>query len=232
MTWFRPTPELDPIDELIPPAPSRSRRLMIGVTTVVLAGFASWLWSSGMVYPQPDCCGGGSSGSLMWINPDRTSVSITTLFVNSSDHDIVVRKGDGQLPGASFGGITFAAAGTFPLPFDDSVRSPVVVAEQSSITVIIRFSPTSCSDGANPDAPERSFKADKDTTGEPWGTVDLDLAVADGWLPSVGRRFRLPKPVFAGSGRGQLEIVNRDDTSRTAGTTPIETACLLLGRVQ
>jgi hypothetical protein len=78
--------------------------------------------------------------------------------------------------------------------------------------LVITFVPTTCHD----DPP-------------PWGKVTVRLDVLNGWLPSIGRTYTLPGAVVD-AGQGQLSVYPPEGLDIATLTTPLASACALLGR--
>ena len=90
--------DADPIDALIPPPRSWWLRLVAGAVTVGLVGFVAFLWGFGFLYPRPECCGEGSSGSIMSLAPNGEAVTVTASFFNSSGRALIVDERPSSCP--------------------------------------------------------------------------------------------------------------------------------------
>lgn len=201
---------IDPLDELIPPPRRGLARLAISLAIVTMVGAIAYLWGFGYLYPKPECCGSGNSGTLMAVTPDAKAVTVTASFYNSSGRPLRINSATAELAEAKVTNIEL-------LPTDDGFRLPAIattalpatVAGHSFNHVLITFTPTSCVDQASS-----------------WGTVTLQLDVQTS-LPSIGRSFHLPDPVFGPN--NQLSVfppppLSLDNTPRT----PLGAACALL----
>lgn len=201
----------DPIDELIPPPRSRWVRLLVGLVILAAVGVGAALWGFGFVYPKPECCGSGGGGAMMSLTEDGKAVTVTAFFFNSSGRDLRVSAATADLPGATVLGIAMLDENhTFPISRTKPI--PAVVGGTRDGQLVITFVPTTCHDDRLP-----------------WGTVTVRLDVMNGWLPSIGRTYTLPGAVVD-AGQGQLSVFPPEGLDIATLTTPLASACALLGR--
>jgi hypothetical protein len=209
--------DADPIDALVPPS-RRSSRFVAGALVLASVGYLSWQYGSGAIVPRPDCCGSASTGAMMTATPDGQSVTVQALFDNSSRHDLIVESAQAVLPGATVESVELTPTDdglVLPLPANASTP-PVLVPHQGLAQVVVTFVPESCN------LPPMNEGG--------WGSVTLDLAVADnGWLPSFGRRFTLPDPIVL-PGEQNLGVFGSDGIRSYDPTDPLDAACALLSR--
>ena len=201
----------DPIDELIPPARPRWVRLVVGVVILSVVGVGASLWGFGFVYPKPECCGSGGGGAMMSLTEDGKAVTVTAFFFNSSGHDLRVSAATADLPGATVLGIAMLD-GNHTFPISRTKPIPAVVGGTQDGQLVITFVPTTCHD----DPP-------------PWGKVTIRLDVLNGWWPSIGRTYTLPGAVVE-AGQGKLSVYPPEGIDMSTLTTPLASACALLGR--
>ena len=213
MTNHTMNPEADPLDALIPPPRSKWARLAIGFVIVVVIGGGAFAWGFGHIVPQPGCCGSGSSSALMSLSPDGDAVTITATFYNSSGRDLTIRSASADLPGAEVLGIALLDPDNDSYPTDNVHPFPAETPAHGLDRLLITFVPTACSD-----------------TGEPWGTVTVDLTVANAWGPSFGRSYELPDPVVADAADDLAVFAPAFLDNQPYQRTPLAAACALLGR--
>lgn len=218
-TTVAPRPERpagpDPIDALVPPPRSRWVRLLFAAAVLVSVGVTGYLWHFGYLRPSPDCCGTGSSSPHVGLaSAERTAVVVTSYVYNSSGVDLVMTGGSADLPGADVVAIApYPDADAFQIPPGDLASFPAGLPARSGRWLGITFVPTSC-----------GYVDD-------WGTLKVDLEVAESWLPTFGRNYVVPVPVVP-TGAGQLAVLPPDDLADAlAGVDqPLVAACALLGR--
>ena len=81
------------IDELVPRGPSATRRLVIALSLVAVAGFIGWLWSSGRIVPKPEFVYGSSTIGGVQLVDDLESDRVIfagILVENHSSQDLVI----------------------------------------------------------------------------------------------------------------------------------------------
>lgn len=205
----------DPIDQLVPRPRTLPVRLLIGVTVLVVVGIVSVLVGFGYVYPQPECCGSGGGSPMLTLADDGESVVLVTSFYNSSGRQLVVERADVSLPGAEVLEVTFAPSvmnGGQYWPVD-STPAPTRVAGHTDGRLIVRFVPDECR---------------WDSTDINWGSAALHLEVDNGWLPSIGRTWRIPGGLVS-PGPNDLGILPPAGYQHGSSTgDPLEEACALL----
>jgi hypothetical protein len=226
---------LDPIDELIPPPRPRWLRLVTGLVVVSVVGIASYLWGNGYFYPSPGCCGGGTSGTQMWLAPDGKAVVITASFYNTSGRTLIVESAKASLPGATVSNVSLLSTSAISPIGPDGIARRVTRSRSNGVTYpaepITWPRPTTALPlllaGSTPTELAITFVPDRcDDTGGAWGTVMVQLDVDNGWLPSIGRRYTLPNPI------AELGVaaISPDGHPATDKRTPLAAACVLLGR--
>jgi hypothetical protein len=202
----------DPIDELIPPPRPWWVRLVVGLVIVSAVGVGAALWGYGFVSPQPGCCGSGGGSAQMSLTADGTAVTVTAVFFNSSGRELRITDASADLPGATVSGIEMLDEDNDTFPISRTTPLPVTIGGTATRRLVITFVPTSC-------------QVDR----EPWGEVTVRLDVMNGWLPSFGRTYTLPTPVFDGD-PGSLSVFPPEGVDSSRLTTPLAAACALLGR--
>ena len=216
-------PSGDPIDALVPPPRPWWVRLVLAVAIVVAVGLAGWWWRFGVLRPAPDCCGSGSSGPQIGLSDHAGAVTITAYLFNSSPRAITMTGADADLPGARLVEVApYRAASGLTMPPQGLGAFPQTIAPSSGAWLAVSFQPEDCS----------TASSDHGNTGEDWGTVTVDLAVAgDPWYPTIDRRYQLPD-ALAPAGPGQLGVLPPASSDRafTGDEHPIRVACALLGR--
>ncbi len=202
----------DPIDALIPPPRRWWVRLTAALALVAVVGTAAILWGFGYVYPQPDCCGSASGDSPMARSLDGEAVTVTAYLFNSSGRDLRVVSATANLRGATVSNVAVVDAEDFGYPILNTTPLPATMARHDHVRLAITFTPDRCTDD------------DK-----PWGTVTTRLEVVNSWLPSIGRTFVLPDPIYQ---RGQFSIstFEPEGVDMSSVRTPLAAACRLLGR--
>lgn len=199
----------DPIDQLVPPPRPWWTRLVVGVAIVGTVGVLSALFGLGYLYPRPECCGSGSGSSTLSLTPDGNAVTATTYFYNSSGRKLEILSATADLPGARVINISLVNDNRAYFPPQHLDRLPAIVSGTSGSRVAITFVPRTCDDR-------------RDT----WGTLDLDLDVVNGWLPSITRTYTLPDPVARAD---QLAVFPPTDEPNSPATLPpLAAACALL----
>lgn len=208
MTHSHTTPEVDPIDVLVPSLRPRWQRLAIGAVMILGVGITGYLWQSGHLRPSPDCCGSGHSDSTLTLTEDESAVTVTAFFFNSSGVDIEVKAASADLPAAQVLQVNHFGGSSPMFPPTTETEYPVVVAGHESRWFAVTFIPKTC----------------VAITGD-WGTLTLELAVADSWLPTIDRTYTLPEPLVA-AGASHLTTPQLDPSKLTSG--PLSAACALL----
>lgn len=210
LTSTNPSDELaELLDELVPPPRAWWIRLAIGVAIMLVSCALPWMWATGWFRPQPDWGGSSSNDARLSRTPDGDTVEVSVLFFNYSPQAVVVRAGQAELPGAEVVSVLPAADDE---PWRPTVAAswPVTVGESGRLRIIIRLRPTTCSD-----------------SGDDWGSVSLDLDVADAWWPTIGREYTLPDPIFSPSSGGLSTWAGVGEHA-SLPTTPLAAACALL----
>jgi hypothetical protein len=212
---------IDPIDALVPRPRPFAVRLAIGAAVVGLVGCGAWLFGSGSVYPQPDCCGSTGGDAQMSLTDARDAVQISMLVGNSSRSRVRIDGGRAVLPGAEVvdvGAVAWGPSLGFRVPFQPQ-PFPAPIDANGALRVIVTFVPTSCEPA--------TIRA---VDGNAWGELWLDLEVDDnGPLPSFGRRYRVPGHVVE-AGQRSLSLFASDDGPSPRADHPLAAACELLGR--
>ena len=149
----------------------------------------------------------------MSLSPDGDAVTITATFYNSSGRDLTIRSASADLPGAEVLGIALLDPDNDSYPTDNVHPFPAETPAQGLDRLLITFVPTACSD-----------------TGKPWGTVTVDLTVANAWGPSFGRSYELPDPVVADAAKDLAVFAPAFLDNQPYQRTPLAAACALLGR--
>ena len=201
----------DPIDALIPPPRPHWVRFIFGAAILGVVGFVAFLWGFGYGIPRPECCGSGSSSTLMALTPDGEAVTVTATFFNSSSRELIIEDATAELPGAEVQGIAVLPPDSAMLRDDQALALPASVAGRDMVRALVTFVPTSCLDEPGP-----------------WGTVWLDLQVADMWFPTLGRSYELPDPVVAGDGDDLVVLPPESLDGVELPLTPLAAACALL----
>jgi hypothetical protein len=201
----------DPIDQLIPPPRPWWVRLAVGLAIVAVLGFGSVLWRSGYMYPQPDCCGSGDGGVRMSLTDDGKAVMITKLFYNSSGRRLQISAASAELADATVLDVALLDQPD-PYPMIRTTPLPAEIGGTANRSVVITFVPTRCR--------EQQL---------PWGKVTVHLDVVHEIWPSASRTYTLPGAVFDES-NGAPSVTPTDGLDTSALSTPLATACALLGR--
>jgi hypothetical protein len=204
--------ETDPIDLLVPAPRPWWVRMVIGVAIAAVVGTVAFLWGFGYIVPRPECCGSGSASAIMSLSSDGQAVTLTAAFHNSSGSDLTIRSATADLPGAEVLDVALLDPDSNVYPINDVEPFPAPAPAQETSRLLITFVPTTCAD-----------------SGQAWGSVGVNLAVADSPLPSFGRTYQLPDAVFSG-GLNELSVFAPaflDGT--TLPQTPLAAACALLG---
>jgi len=144
------------------------------------------------------------------LTQDESAVIVTAFFFNSSGVDIEVKASSAELPGAKV--LQVAHSNKSGPVFTPQVERdyPIVVAGHESRWFAISFIPETC-----------------DTITDDWGTVTLELSIANAWFPTIGRTYTLPEPVVAArSGHPTTQLLDPPETA----DGPLAAACALLGR--
>lgn len=201
----------DPINELIPPPRRWWGRLLIAAAILGVVTVGSAAYGLGYVYPQPDCCGSGSGGPAMSLSTDGQAVMVTAYFYNSSGRTLRITGAHATLPGATVLDLGGLEEGPVPtaLPYD-AEAFPIVVGGHASALIAITFVPHRCNDSQ-----------------DPWGTVTVDLEIANAPWPTIDRTFELPDPVASPFTFTVWGVPEREATDIV--TTPLAAACALLG---
>ncbi len=201
--------EIDPIDVLIPPPRQRFVRLAIAVVVLGVIGGAGYLWGLGHIYPNPDCCGGGSSGPIMALTPDGEAVTITGYIFNSSPKNLTITGASADLPGARVLDIqVLPDENGMEFPVRNAEDFPVALPKHHDRRLVITFVPEVC------------------VSTDDWGSATVDLSIADSWLPSIGRSYRLPEALVPSG--DQMSVFSPSPV--IGGIDPLATACTILGR--
>jgi hypothetical protein len=203
---------LTSIDQLIPPPLSRSRRLVIGVTILVITVMLSLLFRLGVIYPQPEGFGSSSSTPSLSLSTDGSAVALTTIFSNSSGRDLRLSNPDVRLPGAEVRRVSLSSADSVQLPPAPGDILPAVLPANSSAQLVITFVPTSCEDRPLP-----------------WGSISVQLDIVDSAWPSFGRRYSISNALVSGSA-SRLAVFSPTLGQSPVSTTPLLAACRLLAR--
>jgi hypothetical protein len=206
--------EASPIDGLMPPPKPWWLRLGAAVVVLGAVGYVAFLWGFGHIRPAPYCCGDGSSSAHLRLGGDGTAVMVSTHLFNSSPADLVATGATADLPGAE-------VLAVHPLQPDGDIQTPMATADWPAavagtgrLRVAVTFRPTNC-DRATTDAADGA-----------WGTVTIDLEVADRWHPTIGRSVTLSDPV---SDRAGDLLVSGPRSERTDDEqNPLRVACDLL----
>jgi hypothetical protein len=201
----------DPIDALIPPPRRWWVRLIAALALVVVVGTVAYLWGSGYLYPQPDCCGSGSGDTPMALSKDGKAVTVTAYMSNSSGRDLRVVSANADLAGATVSNVEVVDDEDFGFPILKTAPLPATVAGHDDLRLAITFTPDRCVDN-----------------GKPWGTVSTQLEVINGWLPAIGRSYELPDPIYRGS-QWSLSVFPPAGIDTSVLATPLAAACALLG---
>ncbi len=206
----------DPIDLLVPRPRPWWFRLVVATIAICGVGLIGYGWQFGLLRPAPDCCGSGDSMPQLGLSHQDGAATVVTYFFNSSPRAITIDSAEVSLDGASVVDVApFVEPGAWQMPPQELAPFPYRVEAHSSVWLAISFVPERC-----------------DGDGGDWGSVTLDLAVADGhWYPTFGRTYSLVDPIVgAGPGRlGMLPPAALDDALQGIDR-PLEGACALLGR--
>ncbi|HWM20325.1 MAG TPA: hypothetical protein VNO51_11605 [Ilumatobacteraceae bacterium] len=202
----------DPIDELIPPPRPWWVRLVVGLVIVSVVGVGAALWGYGFVFPQPGCCGSGGGSAQMSTTADRTAVTVTVVFFNSSGRELRISDASADLPGATVLGIAMLDEDNDTFPISRTTPLPATIDGTTTRRLVVTFVPTSCRD-------------DRD----PWGKLTVELDVVNGWLPSIGRTYTVPGAIFDGD-PSSLSLFPPEGVDSSTLITPLAAACALLGR--
>lgn len=201
----------DPIDLLIPPPRPWWVRLLVALVVVGVIGVGSFVWGQGYLRPMPDCCGSGSGSAMMSLSPDGKAVAVTAYVYNSSGRQLSIKSATADLPGATVREIRVFPDEALQFPPANATPLPVDLGGRAHRRLVITFTPDRCIDAQGA-----------------WGSVNVQLEVLNGWLPSIGRDYTLPDAVVE---PGQLSVFAPDDTfDGNRFTTPLAAACALLGR--
>ncbi len=207
-----PRLESDPIDALVPAPRPTWARLAIGIAITALVGTVAFLWGFGFLFPQPGCCGTGGSSAVLALTEDGRAVTITASLYNSSGRDLTIDSATADLPGADVLGITLVDRDNYSYPTRNVSPLPAGAPARDLSRLLITFVPTTCED-----------------TTDTWGSVTVDLSVADSPFPSFGRTYELPDPVFGSA--GNLAVFAPESLQETSlPQRPLAAACALLGR--
>ena len=203
----RPVTGADPIDALIPPPRPWWFRLVAGALTVGVVGSLAFLWGFGFLYPRPDCCGEGSTGSIMSLSPDGEAVTVTASLYNSSGRALIVDAVSAELPGADVLDVSVLDPDNDVYPTDNTLPLPTTDRRQDFTRFLITFVPTACVDDSS----------------DSWGLLRVGLDVAGWW--SIGRHYETPV------------LEQRQDLNVLPPAwvvdppqSPLAAACALLGR--
>lgn len=200
----------DPLDQLVPPPRPWWLRLLVASVIVALVGTVSFLVGRGYVYPRPDCCGSGSGSAVMALAPDGKSVLVSSFFFNSGDAALQVNRANVHLPRAHVLAVGLSVERDGAIDLLQQGALPAVVGGHGRARVVVSFRPDSCVD-----------------TAAQWGTIDLQLDVRGGWLPSFERTYRVPG-VVVDTNQGIGLLPPTDDPNWSSLRTPLAAACALL----
>ena len=203
----RQTGETDPIDVLIPPARPWWFRLVAGALVVGAVGAVAFLWGFGYLYPRPECCGEGSRSAMMSLSPDGQAVTVVADLYNSSGRDLIVSSATADLRGAEVLAVAALDPDNNEYPTDNTTPLPTRVPGHEFARFLVTFAPIECVDDSS----------------ESWGTVTLDLDVADWW--SIGRSYE----VDVLEQRRDLNVLPPEWVIDPP-QSPLAAACALLGR--
>jgi len=205
--------ETDPIDALVPAPLPTWVRMVIGVAIAAIVGAGAFLWGFGYIVPRPDCCGSGSSSSIMSLSLDGEAVTVTATFYNSSGRDLIIESASAELPNAEVLNVALLDPENTVYPTGNIFELPAAAPANDMQRLLITFVPTTCAD-----------------SGEPWGKAIVELSVADSWLPTFGRSFELPDPVVSNQPNELVVFGPAFLDGVTTPQTPLAAACALLQR--
>ncbi len=203
----RPVGGADPIDALIPPPRPWWFRLIAGAVTVGAVGTVAFLWGFGYLYPRPECCGEGSSASLMSLSPDGEAVTVTASYYNSSGRALTVDSVSAELPGADVLDVSVLDPDNNVYPTDNTLALPTTSGGHDFTRFLITFVPNTCVDDSS----------------ESWGRLAVGLDVAGWW--SIGRSYETPVL----EQRQDLSVLPPEWVIDPP-QSPLAAACALLGR--
>ena len=203
----RPVGDADPIDALIPPPRPWWFRLVAGALTVGVVGTVAFLWGFGFLYPRPECCGEGSTGSIMSLSPDGEAVTVTASYYNSSGRALIVDTASAELPGADVLDVSVLDPDNNEYPTDNTLPFPTTSGRHDFTRFLITFVPTTCVDDSS----------------ESWGRLRVGLGVAGWW--SIGGTYETPVL----EQRQYLNVLPPEWVVDPP-QSPLAAACALLGR--
>lgn len=203
-----------PVDVLVPPSWPRWARFMVAILLIIGVSASGYFWHGGYLRPSPYCCGMAESPTAMSLTSNGQAVVVSVLFFNGSAVDLRISDASADLPGAQVVSITASdhapGVGSSPL---GGVEFPVVVPANAESWIEVTFVPDTCDD----------------ITGD-WGTVTVQLSVADSWFPTIDRTLVLPTPVVKAESGGLRVLPHVNGGPLNANARPLPSACAILGK--